>query len=563
MKALNHTCQGASHIKVNKVCQDASYSFSSESMSVAIVSDGHGGDSYFRSDVGSRSAVEATRECVEAFVKDVDKYIFSGKPFTERGANTSNDKGDKADETLRRLFNAIVTNWRMKINAHKSDNPLTEEEKSKLDPKSVADFEADVDLEKTYGCTLMCYVCTPDFFFAFHVGDGKCIAFKANGKWFEPIPWDNNCFLNKTTSLCDSKVFDEFRFCYCGDGTSPIVVFLGSDGIDDTFGPTENMVDFYVKILKELNEKGVESTLADLQSALPTLSAKGSKDDMSVACVFDDSVLPDMVPHLVDWQRQNVKTKISKINTRIQTRMDDVVRFNGEIPKRQKLQDIITKTKNEQENANLCVSKCSNIVTCSKEEVKRLQSELDCAKKKLDSANVALSDANKRSQKLAEDIKQHEDKLRKYQRLQIDIDLAKKELSRAFDEKRSLANEYDNLSKEIQGESFTPYNDDIGFAISPSADKQSVSTEEDPISTSNDESSNDEPPHNVPSSSNCAQAQGSSTVNRSDDASLSADSTVKCVANSIASVLNAVKAFFKRLIAKFKSGKQFESAISK
>ena len=41
---------------------------------------------------------------------------------------------------------------------------------------------------------------------------GKCIAFNEDGSWHEPIPWDEKCFLNKTTSLCDSSAIDEFRY---------------------------------------------------------------------------------------------------------------------------------------------------------------------------------------------------------------------------------------------------------------------------------------------------------------------------------------------------------------
>ena len=52
-KSFNLSVQGASHIKKNKECQDASVSFYDEKMAVAIVCDGHGGDDYMRSAAGS------------------------------------------------------------------------------------------------------------------------------------------------------------------------------------------------------------------------------------------------------------------------------------------------------------------------------------------------------------------------------------------------------------------------------------------------------------------------------------------------------------------------------
>ena len=81
MKDLHHSCQGESHILSNKVCQDSSYSSTSDTMSIAIVCDGHGGTRYFRSDVGSRFAVDATTECVQAFVSEIDVNLFKDKPF--------------------------------------------------------------------------------------------------------------------------------------------------------------------------------------------------------------------------------------------------------------------------------------------------------------------------------------------------------------------------------------------------------------------------------------------------------------------------------------------------
>lgn len=84
MKDLHHSCQGESHIATNKVCQDASYSATDTTMSIAIVCDGHGGARYFRSDVGAKFAVDATKECVDEFVSEIDKGIFVGKSLHKR-----------------------------------------------------------------------------------------------------------------------------------------------------------------------------------------------------------------------------------------------------------------------------------------------------------------------------------------------------------------------------------------------------------------------------------------------------------------------------------------------
>lgn len=200
---------------------------------------------------------------------------------------------------------------------HSIENPLTDEEKNKVLSQYQNDFTRNIGIEKTYGCTLMCYVATKSYWFAFHIGDGKCIAYDIEGNWYEPIPWDDRCFLNKTTSLCDSIALDEFRYCYSGTGQLPIAIFLGSDGIDDSFGATENMVNFYIQVLKLLVDKSEETAYKSLTETLPQLSKIGSKDDMSVSCVYDEELVRSNIKHFIDWQRNNVGENITILNNRI------------------------------------------------------------------------------------------------------------------------------------------------------------------------------------------------------------------------------------------------------
>lgn len=55
-QSFHFTSIGASHIKKGTVCQDFSASVETEKYKLAVVSDGHGGADYFRSDRGSRFA---------------------------------------------------------------------------------------------------------------------------------------------------------------------------------------------------------------------------------------------------------------------------------------------------------------------------------------------------------------------------------------------------------------------------------------------------------------------------------------------------------------------------
>lgn len=310
MESINYTCIGASHITENKVCQDYSLSINADGLCAAVVCDGHGGKRYFRSDKGAEFAAKITGEKIKEFVENFDKSLISGKPFTQCLAKSDpkNTQSDELFSIFNRLFTSIVSTWYAQIEKHANDNPLTDKERELCEPAWIDEFKNGVKIEKSYGCTLMAAVFTKEYWFAFHIGDGKMISLQKNPLFTEPVPWDDNCFLNKTTSLCDSNPFDEFRYCYCGDGSFPDAVFLGSDGMDDGFRSTENLVDFYIKVASSLVNEGKDKTFNDIK----TILQKRSQDDMSLAIVFDELKISENLEVYKKWQLQKLDTDIAE-----------------------------------------------------------------------------------------------------------------------------------------------------------------------------------------------------------------------------------------------------------
>ena len=323
MKKLFHYCQGESHKSTNKPCQDCAYADSTEQLSMAIVSDGHGGERYFRSQYGSEMAVNVTKEAIRVFVENMEESSFTPKrarsvfddaPFTAYSSAIATEQQGRtnAHKALTWLFSHIITQWNLAIAKHARENDLSEWEKEHVEQKYKDEFLAmreseDASFEKTYGCTLMAYVQTPAYWFAFHLGDGKGVFMHIAEDQLvceQPIPWDDKCFLNKTTSLCDSDAIDEFRYCYQGNGEFPRAVFLGSDGMDDSYGDGEILNNFYIQLFKIIIRKGNDYAKKELIHSLPIISQRGSKDDMSVACVYDDSALNAMFHYLTAYQQK-------------------------------------------------------------------------------------------------------------------------------------------------------------------------------------------------------------------------------------------------------------------
>ena len=324
MIALNEVCQGFSHIESRKPCQDNSFSeVNPNGIGIAIISDGHGGKRYFRSEVGSKLITGITRDKMMSFISNFGTSHLKKTPFTKRKSIKSQiedndfEKQDKIDIAFRQLFGSIIYEWNQKVEQHAKENPLTEKEREGLEENWIRDFENKEKLEKVYGCTLIAAAFTPSYWFAFQIGDGKCFTVNEEGQWSEPIPWDDQCFLNKTTSICDTDALDEFRYCYEGDGRIPVSIILASDGLDDSFGSEENQENFYVQILKSIIKKGKFDTEKDIKEALPELSKKGSKDDMSIAMLYNEKKLRNMYKIFLQWQIDNLSRHIDEQNWKI------------------------------------------------------------------------------------------------------------------------------------------------------------------------------------------------------------------------------------------------------
>jgi serine/threonine protein phosphatase PrpC len=378
MKHFSFSCQGASHIASEKPCQDSSASSSEDGVSIIVVADGHGGERYFRSDIGSKICTEVTINAIKQFITLSDTSIFHGSPFTQVSSiigENSLGKLNDVDNALRRLFASIILAWNQEIEKYTLENPPTDIEVEKVAPEYIKSLSQGIALEKIYGCTLMAYVQTPEFWFAFHLGDGKCVSFHQgeSSLWMEPIPWDEKCFLNKTTSICDSEALDEFRYCYQGNGHYPAAIFLGSDGMDDSFGPIENLVDFYMQVIKLL-AKDEDAAIKSIIETLPVLSKRGSQDDMSVAFIFHRDAIDNMLPAIITSQIESIEKQINDIGNK----MNDL---------QAKLESITGATDNKSEIERNYAS--SDIERC-KASLDRLNNKLNIRKQELAELNSSI-----------------------------------------------------------------------------------------------------------------------------------------------------------------------------
>lgn len=269
MQSFHLSTQGASHIKKNKECQDSSESYFDENCAIAIVCDGHGGDDYVRSASGSAFACAAAKNSIINFIENVD----------------NDDLTRHHNQLIHNLNASIISAWNEAVYAHYTEHPFTEAEITVLSERAKRKYLKEKRIESAYGTTLIAVACTKDYWFGIHIGDGKCVAVNPEGKFVQPIPWDEKCFLNATTSICDTDALNRFRSFY--SEKLPVAVFVGSDGIDDCFSSEQQLNNLYKTVLYSFATSDFDAAVDDLRDYLPRLSAKGSGDDVSIAAVLD------------------------------------------------------------------------------------------------------------------------------------------------------------------------------------------------------------------------------------------------------------------------------------
>ncbi|MDR1559855.1 MAG: protein phosphatase 2C domain-containing protein [Clostridiales bacterium] len=269
-KGYSISAKGASHVTRDVVCQDHSGYARGGNYCAAAVSDGHGSERHFRSGVGAEAAVNIALEAVKELISNEEEFI----PFMERRYQT----------VLKQLAGYISAKWVDEVVAHFNDNPILETEQKAYEEYYLSDNnDSERNITTMYGATLIVGAITESYAFAVQIGDGACVVEQRDGYCFiPPSTIDERLFLGYTTSLCDANALNNFRFYYSED--IPQAIVLSTDGVVDSYSKDDFLR--FNKVLCDLFVQNYDEACANLSDWLPKLSARGSKDDMSVAGVF-------------------------------------------------------------------------------------------------------------------------------------------------------------------------------------------------------------------------------------------------------------------------------------
>ena len=292
MKHYHVICQsvrGESHVQRRTPKEDAAAVIRMDDRVIGAVSDGHGDPRCMRSQVGAQMAVDIALE----LLRDWD-------------AEDTLEGETLLDSHIASLARAIVDRWNQTVAAHFQENPLTEAELLNAGNLKESYIQGR-RISHIYGATLIAFLRSKDYLLLLQKGDGHAVLIDRQGRIDDRvIPWDDRCYLNVTTSLCDMDASDTFTYCILRNGEVEDIaaVMLGSDGVEDSFSNPDLMGAYYGLLAVECIENGEEATNMAMLDDLAEMSKYGSKDDISVVGLIDPEIIPSLKPIFERMQKR-------------------------------------------------------------------------------------------------------------------------------------------------------------------------------------------------------------------------------------------------------------------
>jgi serine/threonine protein phosphatase PrpC len=281
-RVLGHSVRGASHRRTGAPNQDAIlwWSPAPEGPPIAlVVSDGHGSDKSFRSEIGSQLAVVTTMGLLRELLG-----VLPQSPNLSAVKRTAEE----------RLPQEIVRGWQAAVDAHLVAHPFTEEELARLEEKrGVASCRQVLDNPRlAYGATVLAALVTRSFLLFVQLGDGDILMVLDSGEVVRPMSRDARLIANETTSLCMEHAWEEVQLRFQASvGGLPALILLATDGYANSFVNEAAFLQVGTDLLAILQEDGAQAVEANLSTWLEEASVAGSGDDISLGILYRSDVV--------------------------------------------------------------------------------------------------------------------------------------------------------------------------------------------------------------------------------------------------------------------------------
>jgi len=247
---------GYSHIKENKCCQDYSACYHDEERTIITACDGHGGDIYVRSHLGSKFASNAVISVLKELQRS-DFYRFSRQDICNN------------------LRLKILCEWNRLVEQDLQQSRFSKRELAHLGEDKI--FKLKQSPEKAYGTTLNCAMVFGNKLVCVSIGDGGVFTVR-KGEIALALPDDEEMVANVTYSMCQADAYQHLKVA--------IYDFYDLDGAivctDGLINPYQSLNNFRDKFVKPICIKMQQGKLQEIDNFVATIGEKiGIGDDVT------------------------------------------------------------------------------------------------------------------------------------------------------------------------------------------------------------------------------------------------------------------------------------------
>ena len=249
---------GKSHEQTKKPNQDALAIFPDnlvcEVPLIAAISDGHGADKYYRSNIGSDLAVKTSIDYLKLLVERFQR-------------DTVNFQGIR-DYCIEKLAQKLILFWNRDVRQHIQRCPYNKKEENIFLP---------------YGCTLIGLLIYSNILVTFQLGDGDILIVDSDKNVTKEFGKDSNLIANETYSLCMKKPEKYFKVNVRRiDHNPPELILLSTDGYSNSFKDDESFYQAGKDFLEIIRTEGIQVVTDNLETWLKDTSDSGSGDDTTI-----------------------------------------------------------------------------------------------------------------------------------------------------------------------------------------------------------------------------------------------------------------------------------------
>lgn len=261
---MGRSVRGASHLRSGLPNQDAiGWVEDADSAGGVLlaVADGHGSAKCFRSDYGSRFAVEAAKSVLST--------------------------PEPAD--AERVPAELVQRWREAVQTHLCEDPIPASALLKLEKKlgRAARLSVEADPVLAYGSTLLVTAVSESGAFYLHLGDGDILTVSGEAEVSRPWPRDERLFGDETTSLATRDAAREIRWRIArAPEDLPALILLSTDGYANSFRDDDGFLAVGRDLLRMIHAEGIGPITENLECWLREASELGSGDDITVGILW-------------------------------------------------------------------------------------------------------------------------------------------------------------------------------------------------------------------------------------------------------------------------------------